>query len=100
MKSLQQVQFCVQEELQTNENSRKSDNELIIGVLHRLGVDTSVPFEQLMRSADRPNFESITRARRKIQEDNPDLRDLVTASKRRERELEYRDYAKNGGIGV
>ena len=37
-----------------------------------------------------PNWESITRARRQVQSDNPDLRDEKTFRLREERELEFR----------
>ena len=70
--NMKQVTACVHAELRSNEAARKNDNALIIGVLHRLGIDTSVPFDQLVMNLHRPNFESITRARRKVQEEFPE----------------------------
>lgn len=92
--NMKQVTACIHAELRSNEAARKNDNALIIGVLHRLGIDTSVPFDQLVMNPHRPNFESITRARRKVQEEFPELRDKVTVSQRKERELAFRKYAK------
>lgn len=42
-----------------------------------------------------PNWETVTRCRRKIQEKRPDLVAPETAKKRREEEQIYRDYAIN-----
>ena len=43
-----------------------------------------------------PNWETVTRCRRKIQAQRPDLVIKRTAKKRREQEQEYRDYALHG----
>ena len=93
--NMKQVTACVHAELRSNEAARKNDNALIIGVLHRLGIDTSVPFDQLVMNPHRPNFESITRARRKVQEEFPELRDLATASRRKMNAEAYEAYARN-----
>lgn len=41
-----------------------------------------------------PNWETVTRVRRKLQEKHPELVDPETAKKRHKEETEYREYAK------
>lgn len=88
-KQLKEVVKCVTEELRTNYSARTNDNELI------LGVDTNIPFSELIHSGNLPtSFESITRARRKVQAQNPMLKDKPTADLRQEQEEVYRKFAK------
>ncbi len=94
-KQLKEVVKCVTEELRTNYSARTNDNELILGVMKRLGVDTNIPFSELIHSGNLPtSFESITRARRKVQAQNPMLKDKPTADLRQEQEEVYRKFAK------
>ncbi len=94
-KSLRETIQCVQAELVCNPFSRKNDNELILGVLKRLGVDTNASFAEVVGSGNLPvSFESITRARRKVQERNPQLKDVVTVALRQEQEETYKQFAK------
>jgi len=55
-----------------NEQARNSDKELIWAVLENLGITSGayITKEMLFKM---PSFESITRARRKVQEENQDL---------------------------
>jgi hypothetical protein len=51
---------------------------------------TALDLLMMLSKGDLPNWESITRARRKIQSENPELRDEETFKLREERELEFR----------
>lgn len=94
-KQLREVMQCVQAELEYNQFARKNDNELILSVMKRLGVDTSASFAEVVGSGNLPtSFESITRARRKVQENNPQLKDSVISVLRQEREEDYRQFVK------
>lgn len=94
MKTLMRLQDYVLEELTENEDARKSDIELLMGVFKRMGIDTGKSFKELAENGQLGQMESITRARRKVQADHPELRDGRTVEVRREREEVFRDYAK------
>ena len=50
-----------------------------------------------IRALNLPTFESVSRARRKLQAKYPELRGTERARKRRaEKEIIYKEYAKNG----
>lgn len=86
---------CVHAELEYNKFARKNDNELILGVMKRLGVDTNASFAEVVGSGNLPtSFESITRARRKVQEQNPELKDIGIGILRQEQEKDYKKFAK------
>lgn len=94
-KQLREVVKCVTEELKSNYSARTNNNELILGVMKRLGVNTNASFAELVGSGNLPtSFESITRARRKVQEQNPQLKDGKTVELRQEQEETYRNFAK------
>jgi hypothetical protein len=67
--------------LETNEQTRNSDKELIWLVYKKLGIVRDVEWfgtkEAILKehviSGKMPSFETITRARRKVQELNPSL---------------------------
>ena len=95
MKQLREVVKCVTEELNSNYSARTSDNELILGVMKRLVVNTNASFAEVVGGGKLPtSFESITRARRKVQEQNPQLKDGKTVELRQEQEESYRNFAK------
>lgn len=93
METLKKIHDLVRAELTENPAARKSDITLILGVFKRQGVDASKSFEQLAASGDLRQMESITRARRKIQAQNPELKDGGMAGLRAEREGIFREYA-------
>lgn len=93
------------EELDTLENivtrllvekpvTRKNDRVLIGWVYKKLGVDIKAPFQNVLLMNHIPSFESITRARRKAQEKNPELVDKVMKDIRKNEELEFIKYNK------
>ncbi len=94
MKKLLRLQKYVETELRENPSSRKSDTELLLGVFKRLGIDTSESFESLAHNGQLKQMESITRARRKIQEKFPELKDIETTVFREERQEVFKNYAR------
>jgi hypothetical protein len=90
---LRTLNRLVYAELSENENARKSDIALIIGVFKRQGIDTRKSFEALAADGDLRQMESITRARRKVQSEHPELRDAETVDLRTEREEVFKEYA-------
>jgi len=74
---------------------RKSDNQLmarmwydqIFDKIHRM---TAIDLLIELANGNLKNWDSVTRMRRKIQEDNPGLRDKKVYDLRMEQELEYR----------
>lgn len=59
------VKETVEEILKTDERSRSDDKWLIIQTLRKMGFEVFVPYQKL---ESMPSFESITRCRRKLQE--------------------------------
>jgi hypothetical protein len=97
LKKLRQLQGVVKNVLEEKPETRRSDTELIIEVFRRSGVDTSESFISLARRGQLKQMESITRARRKVQEEHPELKDATTAALRAENEETFRAFAKCSG---
>lgn len=93
MKRLKRLESIVRAELTENEAARKSDTALLMGCFERMGIDTSRSFE-LAADGSLRQMESITRARRKVQADSPELKDGTVTELRAAREEEFREYAK------
>ena len=91
-----QIYSCVFAELKVNEEARKDDNALIVGVLRRLHIDPSAPFSAVMRDKRLPSLEGITRCRRKVQNDFPELKDKASAMIRDDKNRDYRKFAREG----
>ena len=94
MKRLKRLESIVRTELTENEAARKSDTALLMGCFERMGIDTTRSFAELAADGSLRQMESITRARRKIQADSPELRDGAVTELRAAREEEFREYAK------
>lgn len=94
MEQLRQLNKVVKEVLEENPETRKSDIKLIMEVFKRRGVNTSESFATLAVNGQLAQMESITRARRKVQSDYPELKDDRTVELRAEREEIFREYAK------
>ena len=92
MKRLNELKTVVYAELVENESARRNDTALVMGVLKRIGVDTSRPFAELSERGELRQLESITR--RKIQEEHPELKDAIVAEKRIEREEVFKEFAR------
>ena len=78
--------------------TREDDFKLVLGVY--LAINTSVRnmnFVDVMKQHEKlglPSFASITRARRKICESRPDLKDKATAQIRAEEQKEFKRYSR------
>ncbi len=94
MERLNKLKTVVYAELVENESARRNDTALVMGVLKRIGVDTSRPFAELSERGELRQLESITRCRRKIQEEHPELKDASVAEKRIEREEVFKEFAR------
>lgn len=92
--NLMKLKDVVQEVLEENVEARKSDIVLINLVLHRYGIDTSKPLRELLEQGVGKIMESITRTRRKVTQEHPDLKDKTTVKNREMEEQEYRAYAR------
>ena len=77
--NLTNIHFLVESELVNNPQTRNSDTDLYISICEKLnpGVTENYPFSYVMknrRDLGLPNFESVGRCRRRIQENHPLLR--------------------------
>ena len=94
MKRLNELKTVVYADLVENDSARRNDSALVMGDLKRIGVDTSRPFAELSERGELRQLESITRCRRKIQEEHPELKDAIVAEKRIEREVFFKEFAR------
>lgn len=97
MSRLQTMEKVVLEILEKSPKAREDDYVLMWLVCEKLSPEIiTKPFADVMyhhKSWGLPNWESVTRARRKVQEKRPDLVSPAKAKKRREEEERYREYA-------
>ena len=98
MKKLEKVEDLVIEILMSNIDARNSDDVLYYAVCARLGSQVlENNFGYVLRNFnqfDVPRYESVSRARRKVQAQRPELRATEPVRKmRKEREVMFGDYA-------
>lgn len=75
--------------------TRADDKLLYFWVLREEGFHTGVSLETYLLSDEFPNYDSITRVRRKLQEKYPELRPAKNEQIRREEaEQDFRAYAR------
>lgn len=94
---LKNLEKVVKEILENDELARKDDCYLILEVIRRIfPFEVGKTFADVMFNAKSKgiSFESITRARRKIQGKYPELKDEEIAEIRNIEQEEYREYAK------
>ena len=91
----------VHEVLKDDVESRNSNDVLYLRVLQKIGRDSGIDVDQMsvkslfmnMSNIKRPPYESVTRARRKLQKEFPELRACEQVEGYREvLEEEYRAY--------
>lgn len=83
----------VLEVLEENEYARKNDFRLYVEVLRKKGIDLECPARYFFYTAKylkAPSFETVTRCRRYIQKQRPDLVDEQTAEARAKAEAEIK----------
>lgn len=98
MDDLKKLEYKVYQMLQKDEDCRNSDNLLYLTYLKDEGIDVKKisidSFYSFFADYGVARFESVARARRKIQELYPDLRACEDVRKwRKENETEFREYA-------
>ncbi len=98
MQKLVELKKVVYAELVENEQARSSDTELLLGVFKRLGINAQESFAELANSGKLRQMESITRCRRKLQQEYPELRVEPVAELRNERQQIFKDFAKAEGV--
>lgn len=95
-----EIHEMVEQTLRSYPIARSSDDELIALVYgNYFGIRRQTFYEvvRYRKANGLPSFESITRARRKVQEENEDLRGNKAVEKARiERQLEFIKYSQGG----
>ena len=87
----QKVWWCLDRYPET----RADDRELVKVLYDEFYSVWNEPFYMVMNRKDLPTFESIGRCRRKIQEENEDLRaDKETENIRLEAQIDFIEYAR------
>ena len=103
MIELNRIQYMVYEILRDNEDCRNSDNWLYLEVLKKHGINVlgmSVDnFFRHFSDYDVPRYETVSRARRKVQELIPELESVESVRKwRHENETRFREFSKEKRI--
>ena len=97
MKKLMTVHKMVSQVLKDTPETRNSDKLLIVEIYKRYyGIGPHQRWDEVFMRKDLPNWESIGRCRRKIQEEDETMRAVKeVADTRYENQREYIDYALN-----
>ena len=99
-KEFKQINKIVTHILEVNPKTRNSDNELYIAVIEAIGRGNSdKPISEILlnlKDLGLPCYESVGRARRRIQAEREDLRANDTVQDfRTEKELQFREFYGN-----
>ena len=81
--------------LKTNKRARTSDFILYGSVLKRMGLNLDMTLKEFLTNATSigvPSFETVSRCRRKLQEQMPELKDEQVAVARENKTIEYINY--------
>jgi hypothetical protein len=98
MEELKKISKIVLKILQEDELARKDDMHLFLRVHETLipnvcNYNTKVVLD-LIRKKKLPSWESMSRARRKVQEKHPELRDEIVSNFRYAEEEKYKEFAR------
>ena len=97
MARLRQLTSIVLRVLDKHEDARKDDFVLMSYVLDELGVPSNFNMRTMLHNHvifGLPSFESITRARRKVQELYPEYKDAKAVEIRAAEQEEYEEFAR------
>lgn len=97
MAKLNQLKEIVTRILSEREDARKDDFVLFSYVLDEMGVPLNFDMRTMLHNHvifGLPSFESITRARRKAQEVNPELKDAKAVEIRTAEQKEFKEFAR------
>lgn len=89
---METMKEIVKKVLEDYPETRANDDKLRVIVLEKMGVDTGKSFFALALSGELKCIESITRARRKVQEIHPELKEPGMAEIRLNEEEAYHFY--------
>lgn len=94
---LKTVEQAVKYSLENNANTRVNDFVLYIDALRNMGYDVTYLEKFFNENGTRvPSFESVTRCRRLVQSQRPELKDKhVSAYRTKVKEPEYKEYSKS-----
>lgn len=104
MEELKTTTDIVETIMQTAEETRNNDNLLYLRLLDVLGkhrgIDyihmTVIDFFRRLPELDIPTIETVSRLRRKVQQENPELKaNAEVTAFRAEREEMFREYARS-----
>lgn len=96
---LSTISGIVEALLRESPATRASDKLLIVSVYDRYGV-LYEPFYKVMARNDLPSFETITRCRRKVQEEHEELRAVKPVENERiSRQVNFIEYAGGNYAG-
>lgn len=95
---IENVEKMVKHSLETNKSTREDDNLLYVDVIYQINPSlVNVNFLMNFKNARQlglPAFESVSRARRKLQAENVNLRGSLENQKaREERQLDMFEYS-------
>lgn len=95
MAGIKDIKELVKKALEERKETRDSDFRLVCWVYYDISPDLMrMPFARVMwnhHELDLPSFETIRRARQKLQHDHPELRG-ESYEKRMEKQTEYIDF--------
>jgi hypothetical protein len=97
MAKLNKIKNIVLRVLEKNTEARKDDFVLFSLVCDEMGVPTNFDMRTMLlnhRLFGLPSMKSVERARRKIQAEQPELKDAKTAEIRADEEVEYKEFAR------
>lgn len=94
MNDLMKLTGMVRHILQERSETRSSDCLLQAIILQEMGVDINASFKHLLLSGQLTSMESITRARRKVQQEFPELKSITVAARRAAQRAIFENYAK------
>ena len=101
LEKLIRLDKIVEEILREDKLAREDDNYLIFKVVQRINPELAgSAFVNVMFNAKSKgiSFESITRARRKVQQKHPELVNKEVEERRQAEQIEYMDYANSNHI--
>lgn len=98
LERLEKLNKIVEKILEDDRYARENDVYLTLKVIQKIyPEDIGNTFENVMMkiSGQKLSFESITRCRRKIQENRPELKDRKTAEIRDSEQIEFIEFNRN-----
>lgn len=97
MSKLNKIKNIVLRVLENNTEARKDDFVLFSLVCDEMGIPSNFDLRTMLnnhRLFGLPSWESVSRARRKIQAEQPELKDAEMAEIRQEEIKEYKEFAR------